>query len=65
MANLETYYERDQLQNWLQKQIVQTKDEIKWNENHPHPVNEKSIGVLKYRLSYLESELDNLMYPID
>jgi hypothetical protein len=57
--------EQQALQNWLQKQIVQTKDEIKWCENHPHPVNEVEVFQLKYRLSYLESELDNLMYPID
>ena len=65
MANLATYYERDQLQNWLQKQIKETKAEIKDCENYSHPGNVKEQSVLQYRLSYLQSELDNLMYPID
>jgi hypothetical protein len=53
------------LQNWLQKQIKETKAEIKDCENYSHPANEVEVFQLKYRLSYLESELDNLMYPID
>jgi len=65
MANLATYYERDQLQNWLQKQIKETKAELNDCENYSHPANVKEQSVLQYRLSYLQSELDNLMYPID
>ena len=57
--------EKQALQNWLQKQIKETKAEIKDCENYIHPANEKESYVLKYRLSYLESELDNLTYPID
>jgi hypothetical protein len=57
--------EQKALQNWLHKQIDETRDDIRWAETHNHPANEKEVFELKYRLSYLESELDNLMYPID
>lgn len=57
--------ERQELQNWLEKQIKETKAEIKDCENYNHPANEKQYYVLKYRLSYLESELDNIQYPLD
>jgi hypothetical protein len=57
--------EQQSLQNWLQKQIKETKTEIKDCEHYSHPGNEKEVWELKYRLSYLESELDNLMYPLD
>ena len=53
------------LQNWLQKQIKETKAEIKDCENYSHPANEELVWELKHRLSYLESEFDNIMYPID
>jgi len=57
--------EQQALQNWLQNQIKETKAEIKDCENYNHPANVKEKSVLQYRLSYLQSELDNLMYPID
>lgn len=53
------------LQKWLNTQIRETKKEIKWCETHKSPVNETHAYVLKYRLSFLETELDNLLYPID
>jgi hypothetical protein len=57
--------EQQALQNWLENQIKETKAEVKWCETHNTPANETQSYVLKYRLSYLESELDNLMYPLD
>jgi hypothetical protein len=57
--------EKQALQNWLHKQIDETRDDIRWAESHNTPANEKEAFELKYRLSYLESELDNIMYPID
>jgi len=57
--------ERQELQNWLENQIKETKAEIKDCERYNHPANETQSYVLKYRLSYLESELDNLQYPLD
>lgn len=57
--------EQQALQNWLDNQIKETKDEITWCKTHNTPANETQLYVLKYRLSYLETELDNLIYPLD
>jgi len=57
--------EKQALQNWLKNQIKETNREIKDCESFNHPANEVLVWELKYRLSYLESELDNLQYPLD
>lgn len=57
--------EQQALQNWFHKQIDETRDDIRWAESHNTPANETLVWELKYRLSYLESELDNLIYPLD
>jgi hypothetical protein len=57
--------EQQALQNWLENQIKKTKCEIVECQNYGTPAKEEEVWELKYRLSYLETELDNRIYPLD
>jgi hypothetical protein len=53
-----------ELELYLQKQLDETYDEIRWAETHNHPANEALVEVLNYRKAFQLTQLDNLKYEL-